>query len=129
MEMKFKALGVVAVTVALLLPVEAGERSYAELAKSVGDYVRSLGETKVFAIVEEKGEARTTITFINGNKREKVDHATPLRVSIRIDRGKDGRSPKYRVKAVEEGIVLRHRDRRAEKQWEEQLRKHLEGGG
>ena len=48
---------------ALVMPLGAGERSYEELVKIVGEYVRAQGNTEVFAIVEKASEAQATITI------------------------------------------------------------------
>ena len=121
----------IAIAAAMIIAVpallEGSERNYEELTESLIGCVKSFGDEEVFAITEEESKTGTTIRFISGNRNEKVDHATPLRITIKITRGRGGLSPKYSVRAKEEGIVFHRRDRVAERSWKETFRKQLAG--
>ncbi|YCM43881.1 hypothetical protein V2O64_21465 [Verrucomicrobiaceae bacterium 227] len=76
----------------------------------------------IFPFTKETQGEVTTFQFIEGSRWAKVDHVTPLRVTIAITR-QDGGNSQFKVEAYEHGLILKRRDRDAGKRWRQELKR------
>lgn len=94
---------------------------YASATHDIEALLLSRIDKGIFGYSKTSTPGQTTFRFIEGDKWDKLDHATPLRVEIAVrplDKAADSRVD---IKAVEDKVVIRYPDREAEMRWEKEI--------
>ena len=96
---------------------------YSEATKNIEALLRARVDKGIFPYSREDTPNETTFRFIEGDRWEKADHATPLSIEIVVRQIDEGVDSRLAIKAVEDRIFIKTPDRVAAKRWREEIRR------
>jgi hypothetical protein len=126
---QIRRAAMVVMSFAALVSGCSGNRSatpYLEAVSDVESMLKSKVDAGIMPFTKDADDGKTSFRFIEGDRREKVDHATPLRITITITPQEDGHASTFEIEAYEHGIKLRTRDTAAENRWTKAVARALQ---
>jgi hypothetical protein len=94
---------------------------YANATHDIEGLLLSRVDKGIFDYSKTSTPGQTTFRFIEGDKWDKLDHATPLRVEIAVRPLDQGADSRVEIKAMEDKVVIRYPDREAEMRWDKEI--------
>jgi len=95
---------------------------YAKATADIESMLRERVDKGIFPYSREDSGRGTSFRFIEGDRWNKEDHVSPLRIEIVVRALDEGRDCRVEVEAIRDEILIKSKDEESAKRWREGIR-------